>query len=1097
MYTLRTKKIQQPILPPQILHRAALVDTLHLALVDDSSAYKLLLLCAPAGYGKKTLLADFASHTDLPCCWYFLDRADNDICVFVQTLLASLRHKFLHVGEKLAMQIADLLPTLINADTQGHVLQTLVDYFVSAIETEISTRFAIFLCNYHEINDNETIRAFLDLFLCSLPHNCVLGLESRAVPTLKLTLLMVQGQMLGIGSSKLRFASAEIRQLSRLQKTEPFSEQEAEYLENKFEGWIAGIMLTTRLGNVYLFPETLAERSVWYYPILYPDRQLLFSYLMEQVFKDESEVYTFLKEVSLLQHITPEICDRLLDISNGESLLADVEQRGFFLTRSGKGPHLFYVIHPILRDLLYNDACHQDMERMIALHRRAAEIFETLESYEQAIAHNMAIHAEEQAALIIQSITKHMLQQGHAETLAHLIDALRSDILDAHPQLLLVRANIHLQRNEYAQAHAFLEHVHELAHRASSSGVKDLIADILAEVLIAQSSILFQRSSYQEAQQLYRQALALLPFDEKELRSQAYQRLGVCAYMLGDLDVGIAQLHRALQLCGQQGDSQVVDVHSSLANAYSLQGNSALSEHHRLRALSICEQKGDMRGKINGMIWQAILLRERGLFAEAENMFLDIISNAQQEQFLSGSAYALFSLGETYLDQDHFEKALMTTEDALALAYELNDNYLINQVLCSLALVYLFMGDVPTAQQFLDRVTINSTPTTGYEVALCEQTRGTILLWQSLYQEAFICLHAVRQAAHTTHSKRLSIQTAMRMGICQNALGQVSESEQMLRHVTALAQQSGCESLVLIELRRFPALQMVVRKQPEPVLLLLQPEALHPLVDDVVLTSVLSPGSNVVEAFPTLEIYAFGEPKISIQGHPITHWRMARSIELCFFLLDCNRPVRQEQLLSALWEEVDEKTSQTLRSAIHHLRRAIGSPCIRYESSMYTLNLAALYGKNVRYDVGLFRQIYGQAQQALKEGQFSLAKSSFQQAIDMYHGDYVQSFYGNWCIAQRDELRRLYLNMLREMALIDLTNEQFEESATHWRHILAIDNCSEEAHYGLMRCYLRMGRRGLALRQYQRCLETLQDELAVSPGPSIQRLYQKLTTGTI
>jgi len=72
------------------------------------------------------------------------------------------------------------------------------------------------------------------------------------------------------------------------------------------------------------------------------------------------------------------------------------------------------------------------------------------------------------------------------------------------------------------------------------------------------------------------------------------------------------------------------------------------------------------------------------------------------------------------------------------------------------------------------------------------------------------------------------------------------------------------------------------------------------------------------------------------------------------------------------------------------------------------------------------------------------------------------------------------------------SQEHVDESLSHWKHILIVDNCHEEAHYGLMRCYLRQGKRSLALRQYQRCVEALKNELGVEPGPAIRSLYQRL-----
>ena len=113
--------------------------------------------------------------------------------------------------------------------------------------------------------------------------------------------------------------------------------------------------------------------------------------------------------------------------------------------------------------------------------------------------------------------------------------------------------------------------------------------------------------------------------------------------------------------------------------------------------------------------------------------------------------------------------------------------------------------------------------------------------------------------------------------------------------------------------------------------------------------------------------------------------------------------------------------------------------------------------------------------------------------VDLYHGNYAQSFYSHWCVLRRDELQHAYLDACCQLAQITWRHEQFDESAAYWQKALSVDNCLEEAHYGLMRYYLRQGKRGLALRQYQRCAEILQRELNVEPGATIQNLYQRLS----
>jgi ATP/maltotriose-dependent transcriptional regulator MalT len=118
---------------------------------EESTACRLVLVQAPAGYGKTTLLADFARSATIPCCWYVLDRTDTDIVLFLETLLTSLRKRFPSCGP--------VFDPLLQAARAGDVSQpaerrfdALVDAVAEAIAGEISERFALILCNYHEVD---------------------------------------------------------------------------------------------------------------------------------------------------------------------------------------------------------------------------------------------------------------------------------------------------------------------------------------------------------------------------------------------------------------------------------------------------------------------------------------------------------------------------------------------------------------------------------------------------------------------------------------------------------------------------------------------------------------------------------------------------------------------------------------------------------------------------------------------------------------------------------------------------------------------------------------------------------------------------------
>jgi two-component SAPR family response regulator len=274
---------------------------------------------------------------------------------------------------------------------------------------------------------------------------------------------------------------------------------------------------------------------------------------------------------------------------------------------------------------------------------------------------------------------------------------------------------------------------------------------------------------------------------------------------------------------------------------------------------------------------------------------------------------------------------------------------------------------------------------------------------------------------------------------------------------------------------------------------IIQPEtALTTLPEEPPPVPVAStPGGGVKER--RLKILALGEPAIFINEKQITRWRMARAMELVFLLLNNSGPLRKEQIIVALWPETDERVDQTLHSTIHYLRKSLGSSCVASQGGTYWLDLSSSYGDAFWYDVAAFEQHYAKARQALLGNDDETARTELLAMVELYRGDYVQSFYSDWCTFKRNKLQMAYLDARHQLALIAWRAEQVDESAFHWQHALAIDGCLEAAHYGLMRCYLRQGKRGLALRQYQQCVEALQRELSAKPGAAVQGLYQQIT----
>ena len=177
-------KIITPARSPQLLSRPRLLDAIH-ANVDR----KLTLISAPAGYGKTSLLTDFAHDTHLPVCWYALDRSDRDPALFLATLVAAIGRHAPDLGR----------PALAALQEGGRLsLEAAAGALLNELATALADPIVIVLDDYHLVDDEPAIRQTLDTLLRHLPSHCHIILSSRTIPTINIVTLAARRQIGGL-----------------------------------------------------------------------------------------------------------------------------------------------------------------------------------------------------------------------------------------------------------------------------------------------------------------------------------------------------------------------------------------------------------------------------------------------------------------------------------------------------------------------------------------------------------------------------------------------------------------------------------------------------------------------------------------------------------------------------------------------------------------------------------------------------------------------------------------------------------------------------------------------------------------------------------
>jgi len=202
---------------------------------------KLVLVSAPAGYGKTSLLIDLHHHSDLPFCWLSLDALDRDPQRFASYFIGAIEEKFPDFGKR-ASEILNSFTSI----SEG--MESLVVALVNDIFDHIPQHFVLVLDDYHLISDVPVIQNFLNRFIQLVDENCHLIVSSRALTQLPdLPLLVARNLVGGLDLSELAFRPDEIQALFVQNYNTFISEEIAKELFDETEGWITGLQLT-RLG---------------------------------------------------------------------------------------------------------------------------------------------------------------------------------------------------------------------------------------------------------------------------------------------------------------------------------------------------------------------------------------------------------------------------------------------------------------------------------------------------------------------------------------------------------------------------------------------------------------------------------------------------------------------------------------------------------------------------------------------------------------------------------------------------------------------------------------------------------------------------------
>jgi DNA-binding SARP family transcriptional activator len=147
----------------------------------------------------------------------------------------------------------------------------------------------------------------------------------------------------------------------------------------------------------------------------------------------------------------------------------------------------------------------------------------------------------------------------------------------------------------------------------------------------------------------------------------------------------------------------------------------------------------------------------------------------------------------------------------------------------------------------------------------------------------------------------------------------------------------------------------------------------------------------------------------------------------------------------------------------------------------------------IRLDVDAFRSIWRKARSIEHMKDSSFAISEYERAAQIYKGEFLEDeIYDSWSALDRENLKEIYLVIMDKISELYVLSKKHLESIGLCEKILEKDNCREDIHRRLMLSYYRIGQRDKAIKQFQKCVEVLKEELEVKPSSETTNLFEQL-----
>jgi ATP/maltotriose-dependent transcriptional regulator MalT len=588
-------KLYIPSPRPQVVLRPRLIERMNEGL---PTGRKLILISAPAGFGKTTLVGEWIAGCErrepkVRVAWLSLDEGDNDPTRFSTYLVAALQTIASDIG-------AGVLAML--QSPQPPPTETILTALLNEITT-VTDDFILVLDDYHLI-EAQSVENALVFLLEHLPPHMHLVIATREDPQLPLARLRARGQLTELRAADLRFTPAEAAEFLNRVMGLNLSAEDIAALEHRTEGWIAGLQLAA------LSMQARSDTASFIQAFTGSHRFVL-DYLVEEVLQRQPErVRDFMLQTAILDRLGGPLCDAITERDGGKGMLDALERANLFIVPLDN-ERRWYRYHHLFAEVLQAYLREEQPDRIPALHRRASVWFEQNDLPAEAIRHALAVQDFDRAAELIERVWLAMDLSYQSATWLGWVKTLPDELIRARPVVsvgyawaLLNDGELEASEARLRDAERWLDPADERAENPSAKTCPEqsrrmVVVDetefrsLPASIAAARAYRALALGDIPGTKMYARQTLALDPEGDSIHHTQAISLLGIAEYASGDLRAAEQELGKFQAIMWQTNDiANAIGITFILANIKLVQGRLCEAVSAYQQSLELAASRG-------------------------------------------------------------------------------------------------------------------------------------------------------------------------------------------------------------------------------------------------------------------------------------------------------------------------------------------------------------------------------------------------------------------------------------------------------------------------------------------------------------------------